>query len=252
MKIYGIIMGALLLLGSVHGETPTPKNSFTNDLQLDLSSFKAPQGVDIWLTLDEGRSWEMVGRTYRQGDSFTYRAVERGLHGFLYRIRSKDTDMEKPAAGSGPDELIRVDRLEEENPDILYSKSKSLDITYEIYDEGRKDSDTFQSDLYFTLNSGLTWNYYGPDQDRRSPVSFLADREALFGFKVVSVDTAGQKEAVPEPGKRPDVLVRIDVTQPKVFIVSPQPYDLWEAGTQRIVRWIASDEAIAAQNCVSL
>lgn len=223
--------------------------SYSDQLKLDLGAFPSDYGCDIWLSKDSSSTWTLVGKTFKSEPSFIYQAREKGIHAFHIHPRRGEKDDYRPKTGSPIHASILLKSLERNNTSILYSNKRSLSISYEIQDmtQGR-----FESWLYYTSTSGLSWDLYGPDPDGKSPVAFTIDRDGLFGFKVISSDIAGQKEAAPTPGVTPDILVRIDTMAPEVNLISPQPYDLWEEGSTRSVSWESRDEAMERLTSVSL
>lgn len=219
--------------------------SYKDQLELDLSLFSSEKGCDIWLSKDTGKTWMLVGKTFKKEDSYIYHARTKGLHHFHIHARGDEKDDYRPKAGSDIHAAILLKALERDNPNILYSNKRTLNISYRIDDLSVDlPGSTFQSWLYVTKTSGLTWSLYGADEDGVSPVPFVAGDDGLYGFKVISSDVAGQKESSPEPGVSPDVLVRIDTVPPVVEIISPQPYDLWETGSTRQIQWQCEDEAM--------
>ncbi len=134
---------------------------------------------------------------------------------------------------------------------VQYSNNRHLVVQYKVRDSMTEDN-VLQSRLYYTLNSGISWRFYGLDPDGRSPMEFLADNDGLYGFKVGSVDRAGHEESAPTAGTPPDILVLVDTAAPRVRLLSPAAGELWEAGTRRLLRWEAEDEALEEGNCVTL
>lgn len=227
--------------------------SYKDDLELDLSAFETDEGCDIWLSKDDKKSWMLVGKTFKNEKQFVYHSRKPGFHHFHVHVRDGEEDAYRPALNAVVHASILLEKMEGGNPDILYSNRRALSISYQVQDvTSNLPGNSFESWLYFTKTSGLSWNLFGRDEDGVSPVPFVADADGLYGFKVISADVAGQKEAAPEPGVAPDILVRIDTMPPKIEIVSPQPYDLWESGTVRQIRWVSQDEAMERLESVSL
>ncbi len=242
------ILLIILCLGltGLQGEVQT---SWTDQLKLDIENISAPNGLDIWMSENGGASWKLVGKTFRQGEGFIYRAGQAGRYDFYYHSRTEaDQDSFKPQSGAKAHQSISVDRLESENSAIQYSNRRRLLIEYVVNDA----TALTRVDLYYTLNSGLSWILYGSDPDRRSPMEFVANRDGLYGFKVASIDSAEKAEKPPLPGVKPDVMVRVDTAPPKVQLISPQPQDIWEPSTMRAISWVAEDESINIGRCVEL
>lgn len=226
--------------------------SYEDKLKLELDGVKSREGLDIWLSKDQKATWVLVGKTFQPGGTFVYHAKSKGLHLFHFHPRSGEQDKFRPNKNTKANAKIKISELESENLNISYSNNRNLKIGYEVIDDTAGIYGEFKSWLYFTKNSGLTWNLYGADHDDKSPIEFLSGDDGLYGFKVVSSDIAGQKEIAPGPGVPPDVLVRIDTQAPKIQILSPQPFDLWESNTLRTIKWIAEDESMDRLKTVEL
>lgn len=244
-RIFLFLLAFLLL---AFGPAMAGRTSYTNTLRLDTQFFPAPQGLDIWLSRDGGKSWELVGRTSGAGQAFTYTASGGGHHSFHFHARQGEEDYYKPGSGAEAHQSFDVVH-EGANERILYSNSRKFSIEYKTRDVV---SEIVETRLYYTLDSGGNWRYYGNDPDRRSPMTFAATGDGLYGFKVMSIDRAGIKEAEPAPGVLPDILVRVDTVAPQVSLLSPQPNEIWESGSVRNVQWVADDEAMDPSSCVSL
>ena len=227
--------------------------SLDNDLELNLDSFKAKQGCDIWLSIDQGKTWSLVGKTFTAGGQYVYQSEYSGLHFFFVHSRKNKEDNFRPKPDAKPHFKILIKTLEENNAAILYTNKRSMLINYDIDDATVALPDgSFESWLYITLDSGLNWSLYGADDDGKSPILFVAANDGLFGFRVISSDIAGQKESAPEPGSAPDILVRIDTKGPEVELISPQPYDLWVEKSTRKIRWNCKDESMDRLKSVSV
>ena len=245
---------SLLLLiftagGIVNALSAEMRVSYSDQLELDLTAFSSKFGCDIWLSKNSSSSWTLVGKTFKDEKSYMYKAKTKGIHAFHIHPRVGEDDDYRPTLGAGIHASILLKSLEKENTEILYSDKRTLSISYEVQDMTRGN---FESWLYYTSTSGLTWELYGADEDGKSPIPFSIDRDGLFGFKVISSDIAEQKEAAPTPGVSPDILVRIDTMAPHVNLISPQPYDLWEEGSTRTISWESRDEAMERLASVSL
>jgi tetratricopeptide (TPR) repeat protein len=248
-----ILLMMLSFLGGIVQVAADVLVSYDEQFHIDLSNFETEKGCDIWLTRDEGKTWELVGKTFKKESEYVYEARNSGLHQFHIHAHLDENDDFRPVRDSQVHASILLEKMEQGNPMILYSNNRSLSISYEVQDitQGLPGSN-FESWLYYTKTSGLDWNLYGPDDDGVSPVAFTAQEDGLYGFKVISSDIAGQKEAAPGPGVVPDILVRIDTQAPQVECLSPQPFDLWESGTVREICWKSQDEAMERLSSVSL
>ena len=230
------------------------KVSYEDTVKLNLDQFSSKIGLDIWLSKDGKKTWVLIGKTFKSGGVFTYKIKSKDIHYFHYHARTNENDPYKPGINSKPNEKIKVAVMESQNLEILYSNKRLLSIAYQVQDATSVTykGSTFRSWLYYTQNSGLNWNFYAEDTDKVSPISFLAKRDGLYGFKIISSDIAGQKARTPGPGDAPEILVRIDTRPPQINIISPQAEELWETGTTRQIKWEAKDEAMARLKSVSL
>lgn len=99
-------------------------------------------------------------------------------------------------------------------------------------------------ELWCTRDGGSTWNFFGADDDCRSPMLVNADGEGLYGFRVVAATTSGLRSHEPAPGEPPDVWVEVDLTPPEVRLVSAEQ-GTGEDADQLVIAWEANDERLA-------
>ncbi|MCP4250434.1 MAG: hypothetical protein GY778_25605, partial [bacterium] len=71
---------------------------------------------------------------------------------------------------------------------ITQVRSRTFDIEYRTNPEA-EPLDSVR--LWCTLDKGNTWQLYGRDEDRQSPVPFDAAQEGLYGFYFVAANAAG-------------------------------------------------------------
>ncbi len=71
-------------------------------------------------------------------------------------------------------------------------------------------------ELWYTLDAGSTWQQYGIDEDRQSPMTFHAPSEGLFGFFLVLKNATGASSGPPGPFTKPQQWVFVDFTPPVV------------------------------------
>jgi len=100
--------------------------------------------------------------------------------------------------------------------------------------------------LWYTLNGGATWDFYGEDEDRHPPFGVLAPREGEYGFFLVMENATGASGPTPTPGSRPQVTVFVDYAAPLVQLQTPVQTT---ALSQRIlqIRWTAVDANFPAR-----
>ena len=127
--------------------------------------------------------------------------------------------------------------------DAVVSQSRNLEIHYTV-NELALPLDSVQ--LWYTADHGETWRSYGFDEDRQSPVAFLAPAEGRFGFFVVVANAAGRSSAPPNKLTQPQQWAFVDDTPPVV-----QLHDLRATTSlgQRMVeiRWTAIDAHLPAR-----
>lgn len=247
-----VMLTAIVLSVAALSAQENMRRSYSGEIHLDLLRHgPTVYGYDIWMTRDEGRSWVLVGKTYSDEKRYSYKAKDEGVYGFHVHPRTEARDDGYvPSGGNIPKTVVKVVFPQDTNIPLLYSNRHQLSISYVVSD--LSTNGRFRSWLYYTQDSGLSWHLYGEDEDGVSPVDFQAATDGLYGFKVVSMDPVNQIEKSPEPGTPPDVLVRIDSKPPDVWVITPQPNDLWESNTMRVIRWEATDEAIDEKDCVTL
>ncbi len=100
-------------------------------------------------------------------------------------------------------------------------------------------------ELWATRDGGRSWRSVSLHQNGRSPILAKVDEEGTFGFRIVvhSRLAAGRK---PQPGDKPDIWVRVDLTKPVARIVSAAEGTGPEAG-HLVVTWTAEDAELAAE-----
>jgi Flp pilus assembly protein TadD len=251
LNIYFIVF--ILALTSIGFSNESIKISYEDTVKLELESHPSKMGIDIWLSKNHKKTWVLIGKTFKSGGTFNYKIKSNDIHYFHFYARTGENDPYKPNPKTKADEKIKVAVLENQNLQILYSNKRLLSIDYEVQDATASiEGSTFRSWLYYTQNSGLNWTYYAEDTDGVSPMSFLAKKDGLYGYKIISADMIGQKARAPGPGDQPEILVRIDTIPPQIKIISPQPEDLWETGTTRQIRWTAKDDAMERLKSVTL
>lgn len=102
------------------------------------------------------------------------------------------------ASGGSPSEPIPV-------------TSQRFEISYRL----NRDAEPLQAiELWYTRDRGHTWHLYGLDDDRRSPITFNAPGEGLYGLTVVLYNAAGASSPRPGSGTTPQSWTLVDYTPP--------------------------------------
>ncbi|MFW5693347.1 MAG: hypothetical protein ACOCWL_03940, partial [Thermoguttaceae bacterium] len=99
-------------------------------------------------------------------------------------------------------------------------------------------------ELWATRDSGRSWRSVSLHQDGRSPILAKVDEEGTYGFQIVVHGRSGPGRK-PQPGDKPDIWVRVDLTKPVARIVSAEEGTGSEAG-HLVILWTAEDEELAA------
>ena len=92
---------------------------------------------------------------------------------------------------------------------------KQVDISYRVSENltGIKSVE-----LWTTTDGGRTWQMWARDDDTVPPVSFRAAQDGEYGIIIISTDKAGNREATPTPGTKPEAILIVDTTAPAVRI----------------------------------
>ncbi|HEY8504917.1 MAG TPA: hypothetical protein VIL46_10065, partial [Gemmataceae bacterium] len=126
-------------------------------------------------------------------------------------------------------------------PQIL--NALKFELGYEVQESG--PSGVGRVELWLTRDDGQTWQRWGEDEDRQSPIAVDLDvrsnpqLEGVYGFKIVVQSGAGLSKGPPVSGDPPDMRVDIDITPPVVKIYNPLP-DPSQRDTL-VLRWETSD-----------
>ncbi len=78
-------------------------------------------------------------------------------------------------------------------------------------------------ELWYTDSRGESWNLYGLDPDRTSPITFTAPKEGLYGFYIIARNRKGPSAPDPVAGTAPMFWCFIDWHAPLVQILGPTP-----------------------------
>jgi tetratricopeptide (TPR) repeat protein len=127
------------------------------------------------------------------------------------------------------------------DPGVASIRSKDLELHYRL-PAGAPDAVV---ELWYTRDRGATWQSYGVDEDRSSPIVFSAPAEGLYGLTLVVQDAARSMPA-PAPRATPQRWVFVDYTPPLLQLDEVEV----AVGAERrtlSVRWTAHDEHFAAR-----
>ena len=121
----------------------------------------------------------------------------------------------------------------ENEKDGVYSNVYHFQIPYKAMDIG--EAGLAKIELWYTLDDGASWIFYGVDADLASPVDFRCSQDGHYGFRIVASDKVGHRESPPGPGDSPDLIVMVDQRSPAVKLISPQPATEISSGQRQSV-----------------
>ncbi len=120
------------------------------------------------------------------------------------------------------------------------AKSLVFDIDYKVEDIGGQAPAAVG--LWYTTDSGATWQFYGLDPDVTPPFRFQAPKEGVYGFKLTATTRSGVSEPPPGPGTKPDIVTLVDITYPSLMLEDPRGDESYAGGRVHFIRWTARDE----------
>jgi len=101
-------------------------------------------------------------------------------------------------------------------------------------------------ELWYTLDRGATWQQYGLDEDRQSPITFHAPCEGLYGFVVVAANSVGASSQTPTGLTEPHLWAFVDYTPPVVQLHALRQTSMLGQPIVQI-RWTAVDNNFPAR-----
>ena len=123
------------------------------------------------------------------------------------------------------------------------SGSFKFDVEYTATDN---ESGVKNVELFYTVDGGTEWFYYGPDSDLRSPINFSSPAAKEVGLYIVATDNNGNKNPPPARGAMPMAYVTLDMQAPQVSILPPFTTSGEVIAKDNVVdiRWNSSDANI--------
>lgn len=126
--------------------------------------------------------------------------------------------------------------------------SRQFQIGYQLQDVG--PSGVSSVDLYITQDDGATWYKYGEDNDNQSPIQVEVPREGTYGFAIGARSGVGLASDPPQPGDKPDNIVTVDLTPPKLELM-PVQQGRGRTVNKILLQWHFADDN-AAEKPISL
>lgn len=128
-------------------------------------------------------------------------------------------------------------------PRLARIQTRVFDIEYAVNDDALP-LDTVQ--MWYTLDDGRSWQAYGYDEDRQSPMRFQAPSDGLYGFYFRVTNLAGVSSDVPTSPTAPQARVFVDTVVPVVQLHKVRRTSmLGRRGVQ--LRWTAIDSHLTAR-----
>ncbi len=123
-----------------------------------------------------------------------------------------------------------------------FSNSKAFSLDYDL--EAHPAIGIQSIELWGTTDGGKTWDLWGSDPDRASPMDISVEDEGRFGFRIAIVSSSGQSSNRPIAGDTADMWIQVDTTMPVAKITSAQYGTGGEVGSL-VLEYQAQDEFLA-------
>jgi hypothetical protein len=140
----------------------------------------------------------------------------------------------RPGMAAGPESV---------RGNLMMVNKRRIALNYKIDDVG--PSEVAGVEVWYTNDSGKTWNRYEQEAPRNPPFIVTVAGEGRYGFTLIARSGAGRGELPPRPGDLPQVWVEVDETPPNIRILGVDVGQGAEAG-MIAVRWSASDKYLSS------
>ncbi len=265
----GIIpLVAWLALGAAFAPAAPPTTrlrSTSNDFSIPFAiEDESIDFVQLVVSSDQGQSWHVADSVIPKVGRFQFRAPFEGEFWFYLRTVDRrghvspqppeaelrvlvesaknvqSVSAALPIGAVSPGGLADLQRVVNDPSRLRMVKARSFDIDYLPPTVG----EPIQSvSLHWTRDGGQTWNRYGIDEDRLSPMRVNVEQEGLYGFTLVFELARGEKlPSVPVAGDAPAAWVGVDMQNPEARLLTVEAV----GESELIVRWEASDARLAA------
>jgi hypothetical protein len=91
----------------------------------------------------------------------------------------------------------------------LVTSSREFHLQYEL----QENLVAREVQLWGTVDGGRSWQKWGIDADRTSPLQVATERDGLYGFRIVIEEQEGGRADAPAAGADADVWIRVDSTR---------------------------------------
>ena len=122
--------------------------------------------------------------------------------------------------------------------------STDFNIAYKLQDVG--PSGIGGVELYMTEDNGSSWAKFAEDNDTESPIAVRVPGEGMYGFAFVVRSGVGLASDPPRSGDRPEIVVAIDRTAPRVELL-PLEQGRGPNLNKVLIQWTCEDENPADQ-----
>jgi len=130
-----------------------------------------------------------------------------------------------------------VRRSEPAVPRQIVSR-KRFQLNYSVESVGRSGVEAVE--LFITVNDGGKWYRYGSDPDAKSPFTVNVPEDGTYGFTIRVRSGAGISDPPPRPGEKPEIVVVVDQTAPKLKLL-PILQGRGSDSEKFLIRWTMSD-----------
>lgn len=122
-------------------------------------------------------------------------------------------------------------------PPVRLVNSNRISINYRVEDKGASG---VTLELWWTRDSGRTWQKCPQPVPEQPPCIVPAPEEGLYGFTLVARSGVNLGDAPPRSGDQPQVWVEVDLQAPKVILTSVE-VGRGQDANKMTIRWQATD-----------
>jgi hypothetical protein len=117
--------------------------------------------------------------------------------------------------------------------------ARTFDVEYDLQAVGAWG--IAKVELWGTLDEGATWQSFGIDPDNRSPIRVTVPHSGTYGFRILVEGTSSIGVTPPQAGDKPELVVMVDVDQPKAMLAGIETGS-GNLADQLHIRWSADDK----------